>query len=810
MTSQNKDPFPPAPKGFKILLLLLICGSFIFGYYYFGSDESLSEVAKAQLNAIRTHDITKAYENFTSREYQSKYSLEHFRKLVKASPVLADNQSAHFYAEIIESPFGTLTGKLVAADQSSNPVIYRFIQEDGKWKILNLELLDTAASAQDNGGEDIAENDEKKPEPITEEPIYRQELSKMTENLLNAIKNHDYFKAYEDYTSKDFHSTTSFNAFKDFIESYPELTQFTSMSFLGGTVKNGQAKIRVTLTTPNGTYPIDFVLVKENDHWKAWSFRMLNPATPKPKATAPTTPGQPEFSPPYTLENGIKDTEGLGVIVKNLLTALQKQDLDKAYEDFTSKKFKDNTTLEDFREFLKHYPELTQYQSIELGKVSQEGNLYTTIVVLKTDQGISEVEFKLVKEGKDWKIFGISVLVSPTHPKIADEELKEISEVVDGELAALRKGDISKAYYAYTSKEFSKATSIEDFKAFVKSYPILSQNTKDTVIEGIMDGDLHILRVKLISDKTQMDADFQVKKENNKWKIWGIKIYTDTEASGSTQEKENVVSTIKNQLEALKAHDLSKAYYAFASDDFQKNTSEEDFKAFIDAHPYINKHQSFEIKSVKLGASSAQVMVEFKVDETNIKDLEYRLIETDNQWKILSIQVPQSEEEKAPTKIEKFREPAKEAPITPLEKPKENLPEMPQETPPPAPSTPAPKINNPLPTNQMEFSKAMIGTKVDLQGMVINPSTTIKSDKSEITANIYVLNGTKGAVVEVQLEHVETGSKVPPVKITLDITGDVIVTFVFTPPTQGWPEGKYLIHAKSSTGAARNFEFTVE
>lgn len=753
-----------APAWFKLFLVVVILGSIAIGYHFFSPSTNLSSLVQAQLAAIRSNHIDKAYYNFTSQEYQAKYPLNSFKELVNTHPVLYENKNAHFYEQSADNQMGILAGTLIAQDNSTAPVIYRFTKEGGGWKIIELQILESGAM-KSSGTLEVALADSKNSKTKPQEPSkVTIELKKTIEAQLQALQNGNIEKAYEDFVSKEFRQATPLDAFKDFIKSYPELTKHKSVTYGEGKIENNQGKISATLVTESQSYPIEYVLVKEDNAWKVWGFRMLNPL-PK-QGTAETSP---------TAQN--EEPKELKSIIERHLNALKSNQLTKAYEEDISPDFKEVTSVEAYKDFVKNYPELTTFQSIKIGTGSSENDLWIIPVTLKFDKGESQLDFRLSKDGNQWKIWGINIVSSASHPKIDEKDKQALAVLIEAQLDALRKNDLSKAYYAFVSKDFEKATSFEAFKEFIKSYPIFTQHTKDTIEEGFLEGDIRLVRVSLQNDKESYEADFQFIKDGEKWKVWGIKIYTDSSKLEVPQDKESVFEAIKNQLDALKANDISKAYYAYSSESFQEVSSEEDFKKFVINHPVFGKNKSFEPQSTSFDRNMVTVIASLTGEDGTKKDVQYRLINTDGVWRILSIQMytPSKEGEKTneSTVDEK-------------------------------------NLHQKTSSKEIEFSKLLIGTKVDLQGIVTNPSTVFKSDKSELTANIYVQNGVVGESIEVVLEHESTKSSIPPVKVSLEKAGDSIVTFIFTPPSQGWPAGNYQLNVTSSSGVKKTFSFKVE
>jgi len=113
-------------------------------------------------------------------------------------------------------------------------------------------------------------------------------IADVAENQLKAIREGDIIKAYS-FTSKDFRSATTLEAFKKFVDAYPSLKNNKSVSFSSRETNNGLGTLVGTLkSVDNGTTPIEYKLVKENDEWKILNVK-LNPSGAGIKQTEETT-----------------------------------------------------------------------------------------------------------------------------------------------------------------------------------------------------------------------------------------------------------------------------------------------------------------------------------------------------------------------------------------------------------------------------------------------------------------------------------------------------------------------------------------
>lgn len=98
--------------------------------------------------------------------------------------------------------------------------------------------------------------------------------------------------------------------------------------------------------------------------------------------------------------------------------------------------------------------------------------------------------------------------------------------VVNEQLAALRAGDSSKAYYAYTTKEFRKAFSLDSFKVMIRRYPVFGRNRTFQVATTDFDGTTVIkLKGKLIAvNGDAMAVNFDIVLEDSEWKIHNVQM----------------------------------------------------------------------------------------------------------------------------------------------------------------------------------------------------------------------------------------------------------------------------------------------
>lgn len=99
-------------------------------------------------------------------------------------------------------------------------------------------------------------------------------------------------------------------------------------------------------------------------------------------------------------------------------------------------------------------------------------------------------------------------------------------EAVNEQLTALRLNDSSKAYYAYTTKGFRKAFSLDDFKNLVRRYKVFNQNRSFRADNAEFDGATVVkLHGKLLSvDGENMNVKYDMVLEDGEWKVQNIQM----------------------------------------------------------------------------------------------------------------------------------------------------------------------------------------------------------------------------------------------------------------------------------------------
>jgi len=102
-------------------------------------------------------------------------------------------------------------------------------------------------------------------------------------------------------------------------------------------------------------------------------------------------------------------TSGLMDPINRHLDALRAGDMEAAYAE-TSGAFRQNTSIEQYNDFVTQYPILIEYTDSSFSSRSVENNIGNVSGTLTAPDGtIYPIEFKLVKENDAWVILGLNL-----------------------------------------------------------------------------------------------------------------------------------------------------------------------------------------------------------------------------------------------------------------------------------------------------------------------------------------------------------------------------------------------------------------
>ena len=234
---------------------------------------------------------------------------------------------------------------------------------------------------------------------VTAGILFTERLVDVVEHHLEAIREGHVEEAYKNYTSKEFQSTTSFEQFSHFIETYPVFLNNQSSLFTERSLQHHIGILRGKLNSSQKEItPIEYRVIKEGKRWKILSIRLLKPQ---------------EISSP---KEGVKATD-LIEIVQNQLNDLHENKFKEAYEKYSSTYFKEGTPFENFMEFIRRYPVMQLEGTPSFLKPTIQQGIGAVSVVMKEKDSLTHVKYYFIYENHEWKIWSIRVLPSYSSKK---------------------------------------------------------------------------------------------------------------------------------------------------------------------------------------------------------------------------------------------------------------------------------------------------------------------------------------------------------------------------------------------------------
>ncbi len=352
-------------------------------------------------------------------------------------------------------------------------------------------------------------------------------------------------------------------------------------------------------------------------------------------------------------------------------------------------------------------------------------------------------------------------------------------DVVDHQLEALRQNNISKAYYAYTSKEFQKATSLAQFQDFVDKHPVFLHNQSAHFTQRAIKNQIGTLKGNLTgSDHTQVSVEYRLIKEKGKWKILSVRLLNPEPILSPSHQKqgeaEQLIETIKEQLKDIQDHQWMDAYQN-SSHEFKEVTTEKAFRNFIQRYPILTDYHvvSFHKPMIRQGLGSVSVILQSNEAAAYLK---YYLVFEGGKWKIASMRI-----------------------LSPSEQKKEVEQTSPMQEEPPSDKEQA----------STQFGAIVLGDQLNEQGEVRESKTAFPSSLKDLYVEIEIHQGEKGQTVYLSLQHEETGSSIPA-KAMIEEKGETTLLSVFSPPKTGWPKGEYKLIVTTSSGLSHVLDFQIQ
>lgn len=458
------------------------------------------------------------------------------------------------------------------------------------------------------------------------------------------------------------------------------------------------------------------------------------------------------------------------------MQALKENNLKKAYEDYSSKGFRENTSYANFQDFVKDIPLLSHFSEVlvKSHEINQGRGLVT--LLLNPDQENLPVEFRLIQDNGPWKILFLRVIY-PHETKATGGKLDALSIIstVQEYLEALQSKKIGQAYKKFLSSDLQKEVPLDGFAQFINGYPAFTDHDSINIKEPSFEEDMGQVTIELQKGEQITEITYALKEENREWKIIGMHVEkianaaSEIHQNGSSFKTRDLIDAIQVFLKTLREQKVDEAYSQLTANHFREENTLADFEDFLKKYPHLSDSESATFEKLMFNNNIATFSVDLFLNETEALPVEFDLMQEQGKWKILNL----------------FVHPVKK--IDPKQKNK------------------APEIEIPL-----EFTKVQLGTKIDANGEIADPRTTFPTGKEDIYVNLFVHNGQAGKSVEVVMRHVESGSSIPPVQATILEDGDSTISLVFSPPPKGWPAGNYQLRVATDNKVYKTFVFKVE
>lgn len=371
-TKMGTDPSSRMPNWMKVILALLAIG-LLYALFQLGTTSQPQSVVEDQINAIRNEQLTEAYYNYTSKEFQEATPLDKFKEFVRAFPALTKNSTATFDEPQKEEEGQSIKAELMSADGEKTLLRYHLLEDDDKWKIINIKVI----------------KDEEKEQPSATNEDYAVPV----ENQLKALKAHQLDQAYNDYVSNEFKEITPFDRFLDFIKNFPIMTDYESYAIEEPEHYNGIAKVKATLKGANDALLVlEYSVVYVAEGWKIAGVQITS--------TSNLTSSIPDFN-----------ADDLLVILNSFVEDLKANQLEQAYNTHTSQDFKKATSYDNFKQFIESHPVLNHVTDYTFDKLGFNGNIATYQgTLVNEDKPLQEVQYQLIQEDGKWKILKIELL----------------------------------------------------------------------------------------------------------------------------------------------------------------------------------------------------------------------------------------------------------------------------------------------------------------------------------------------------------------------------------------------------------------
>jgi hypothetical protein len=257
------------------------------------------------------------------------------------------------------------------------------------------------------------------------------------------------------------------------------------------------------------------------------------------------------------------------------------------------------------------------------------------------DKG-AKVENKIMDNKKDRK-FGMWVMAALLSAMFfiyyfSSAHQNEEEMVVQNQLEAIEEKRLTEAYYAYTSKDFQVATSLEAFKKFLSSLPLLTQTH---TVEFSPSDTAGKVQANIKTNQEELKLVYALQKQDKVWKVQKIEVMKEVSEKLEALDFDATIfqEPIKNHIQAIREKKIEKAYHDYTATAFQEATSLKDFNEFVKDYPVFSENGKVDYKKLTFNNNIGTYEILMMAARGTVYDLKYDLISENGVWKILQIQI---------------------------------------------------------------------------------------------------------------------------------------------------------------------------
>jgi hypothetical protein len=293
-------------------------------------------------------------------------------------------------------------------------------------------------------------------------------------------------------------------------------------------------------------------MIDEGGHWKILAMDIAVPKlfavpqgilttavptnndTPAPASSSAAT-AIPQLKIDLTQEK-----DKLKLVAERFLASLRHADFSAAYKYYMSDDFQKITPYEKFQQTLQRLPTLAQGQATLENPEILDNNHGKLTAKLSGPHGRATLTFLFLKVGSDWKIHSLEITgtsspqeLSSAGSKVQSVPEKYLAELdptsptypIQNQLSMLNRGEVANSYLEWTSAEFQRTTTLDEYKVFISHYPIFRKHNDYSITTDNAHDNSAAFKVVLMGDNgEQASLIYDTTRQEGAWKILNIEL----------------------------------------------------------------------------------------------------------------------------------------------------------------------------------------------------------------------------------------------------------------------------------------------